>query len=65
VGHTGFWYGNLRKRDHLEDLGILWEDNIKTDLQEMGWGGMGWIDLAQDTDRRQALVNMIMNLRVP
>jgi hypothetical protein len=35
------------------------------DLQEMGWGCMDWIDLAQDTDRLWALVNMIMNLRVP
>ena len=33
-------------------------------LQEMGWRGMDWIDLAQDTDRLCALVNMIMNLRV-
>ena len=41
-----------------------WDDNIKTDLQEVGCGGMDWIELAQDTDRRQALVNAIMNLRV-
>ena len=42
-----------------------WEDNIKLDLQELGCGGMDWIDLAQDRDRRRALVNAIMNLRVP
>jgi hypothetical protein len=41
-----------------------WEDNIKVDLQEMGWG-VGWIDLAQDRDRWRALVNAVMNLRVP
>ena len=42
-----------------------WEDNIKTNLQEMGCGDMNWIDLAQDRDRWRALVNAVMNLRVP
>jgi hypothetical protein len=42
-----------------------WEDNIKMDLQEVGWGGMDWIDMAQDRDRWQALVNAVMNVRVP
>jgi hypothetical protein len=42
-----------------------WEDNIKIDLQEVGWEGMDWIDLAQDRDRWQALENVAMNLRVP
>jgi hypothetical protein len=42
-----------------------WEDNIKTDLREIGWGGMDWIHVAQDRDQRRALVNMVMNLRVP
>jgi hypothetical protein len=39
-------------------------DNIKMDLEEVGWG-MDWIDLAQDTDRWWAVVNAIMSLRVP
>jgi hypothetical protein len=42
-----------------------WEDNIKKDLHEMGSGGMDWIDLAQDRERLGALVNAVMNLRVP
>jgi len=42
-----------------------WEDNIKMDLQEVGCGGMDWIELAQDRDRRRALVTVVMNLRVP
>jgi hypothetical protein len=42
-----------------------WEDNIKMDVTELGRGGMERIDLAQDRDQWRALVNMIVNLRVP
>jgi hypothetical protein len=42
-----------------------WVDNIKSDLREIGGDGMDWIDLAQDRDQWRALVNTVMNLRVP
>jgi len=42
-----------------------WEDNIKMDIQEVGFRGMDWIELAPDRDRWRALVNAAMNLRVP
>jgi hypothetical protein len=42
-----------------------WEDNIKMDLQEVGCAVMDWIELAQDRDMWRALVNAVMDLRVP
>jgi len=50
--YTGFWWINLRRRDHLRDVGV-------------GCGGMEWIELAQDKDSWRALVNAVMNIRVP
>jgi hypothetical protein len=43
----------------------MWVDNIKTDLGEIGWNGRDWIELAQDRDQWRALVNTVMNLRIP
>jgi len=59
-GFGGETSGNRR----LERSRRRWEDNIKWDLQEMGFG-MDWIGLAQDRDRRWILVNTVMNIRVP
>jgi hypothetical protein len=59
---AGFWWGNLRDRDHLEYL--RWEDNIEMDFREVGCG-IDWIHLAQDRDRWRGLVNAVMNYQVP
>jgi hypothetical protein len=42
-----------------------WKESIKMDLREIGWGGMDWIDLAQDRDHWRAFVNTVMKFRVP
>jgi hypothetical protein len=52
-------------RRPLERPRRRWEDNIKMDLQEVGWRGMDWIVMAEDRDRWRALVSAVMNLRVP
>jgi hypothetical protein len=56
------------KREGKRPLGRLrrkWVDNIKVNHREIGWGGVDWIDVAQDRDQWRALVNTITNLRVP
>jgi hypothetical protein len=74
------WAGHVARMGEKNAYGILvgkpegkrplgrprrrWE-NIKMDLREIGLGGMDWIDLAQDRDQWRALVNTLMNLRVP
>ena len=62
--HTGYWWENLRERDHLEDPGI--DGRIMLNLIYKKWaGGIDWIDLAKNGDRWRALVNAVMNLRIP
>jgi hypothetical protein len=55
----------IKKRRPLGRPRRRWEDNIKMDLQEVGWGGMDCIDMAQDRDRWRTAVSAVMNLRVP
>jgi hypothetical protein len=61
---TGIWWINLRERP-LGRPRHRWEDSIKIYLQEVGCGGVDWIEMSQDRDRWRALVNAVMNLRVP
>jgi len=66
-GRTGVYRVLVRKPEGKRPLGRLrytWEDNIKMDLQEVGGGGMDWINLAQDRNMWRELVNAVMNLRV-
>ena len=58
----------MGKRERMRPLGRPrrgWEDNIKMDIQGVGCWGMDWIEQAQDRERGRALVNGVMNLRVP
>jgi hypothetical protein len=55
--------GKLEGKRPFGRLRCRWKDNIKADLQEVGCGGMDWIEMAQNRGRWQALVNAVMNLR--
>jgi hypothetical protein len=59
--HKTFWLGGLKGGDHQEDLGI----DGRTTLRSIGFGNVDWIHWDQDRHRWRALVNMVMNLRVP
>jgi hypothetical protein len=61
----GILVGKPEGKRPLERSRCRWVDNIKMDLREIGWDGIDWIDLAQDRDQWRALVNTVMNLRVP
>ena len=69
VGERGSVYrvlvGKTKGKRQLGRPRPRWENNIKMDLQEVGCGAMDWIELAQDRDRWLALLNAVMNFRVP
>jgi hypothetical protein len=57
--------GKPERKRPIERPRRRWEDNIKVDPQEVGYGSMDWIEFAEDRDRWWALVNAVMNRRVP
>ena len=62
--HTGFCWGDLREGGHVEDPGVDGRIRLKSIFRKLD-EGINWIDLAQDRDRWQAVVNVLINLRVP
>jgi hypothetical protein len=76
--HTGYWWQMEAKRNAYKifvgkpegkrPLGRprqTWVGSIKIDLREIGWDGMDWINLAQDSDQWRTLVSTVLNLQVP
>jgi hypothetical protein len=62
--HTGFWWKNPKEGDHLKDLGV--DGRIILNWIFKKWNGcMEWIGLAQNSDRWRAIVNAVINIRVP
>jgi hypothetical protein len=57
--------GKPRGKRPLERPRCRWVDNVRMDLGEVGWGNVNWIGLAQDRNRWRALVNSVLDLRVP
>jgi hypothetical protein len=62
--YAGFWWGKPEGKRPLERLWRKWQDNIKMNLQEVGCGGMDWIELALDRNRWWALMNAVINFPV-
>jgi hypothetical protein len=63
--HIGFWSERHEQREHKEDLDVGGRTIIKWILRDVGWDGMDMIDLAQNRDQWRALVNTVMNFRIP
>jgi hypothetical protein len=62
---TGFWWGNLRERDHLGDTGLDGGIIFRWIFMKWDVGSVDWIKLAQDMDRWRTLVIVVMDLQVP
>jgi hypothetical protein len=63
--HKGFGWGNLKERDNIEDLGVNESViRIKMDLKELGWNGVGWVDVTQEKKKQFAVVKTLIKLRV-
>jgi hypothetical protein len=65
---SGAYWGVVGRPEGKRQLGTptrRWEDNMKMDLQEVGWGDTDWINMAQDRHRWRAVVNAAINFQVP
>jgi hypothetical protein len=62
--HNGYWCGNARERDHLENLGVDRRIILKL-IFRLGWESVDCIYLVQEREKRRAVVNTVMNFRVP
>jgi hypothetical protein len=62
---TGFWWESQKERDHLKDRGVDRRMGLEWILGRLAWRDVEWIHLAQDRDRWWAVVNAVMNLRLP
>ena len=62
--YAGFWWGNLRDRDHLGDPGVDGRIILRWIFRKWDFGGMDWIELVQDRDRWRTLVNAVLNLQI-
>ena len=60
---SGFWWVYLSVRDRMENR-RRWDDNIKMDIQKVGYWGMDRIDLAQDRERWRTLLNALIDIRI-
>jgi hypothetical protein len=63
--HVGCCWECLKKKEHWEDQEVGGWTILKWILEELGWDGEDWIDMAQDRDQWRAIVNTVLNLRDP